>query len=108
MQALQLPKSTQAWGLTADGTTYSGFISACEKGPQWEQARELVGAMPARGITHCELISACEKGRHWEQALHLFGFHCKMISACEKGKQLERVVNFHSPWPLTASPLCSE
>ncbi len=60
----------------ADVFTYNAAISACEKGWQWERARELFRAMPACGvqadvITYSAAISACEKGGQGERALEL-------------------------------------
>ena len=57
--------------------TYSGVISACEKGKQPERALKLFEAMQRQGvvpnvITYNAVISACEKGKQPERALEVF------------------------------------
>jgi pentatricopeptide repeat protein len=53
------------------------MISACEKGAQWERAREVFEEMKAAGmkpdvISYNAMISACEKGAQWERAREVF------------------------------------
>ena len=56
--------------------TYSGAITACEKGRQWQRALELFEEMQQWSIwpdtiTYGALVSACEKGHPWQRALEV-------------------------------------
>ena len=90
-----------------NSVTYSGAISACEKGEQWQQALDLVVAEQSvellPGVITCNAsISAREKREQWQQALGLPGSlvvfpnsvtYSAAITACEKGVQWQQALD---------------
>ena len=67
-----------------DVVTYSGLISAWEKGKQPERALDVFEAMVQQGVvpdvvTYGGLISACEKGKQPERVLDIVKQWCSKV-----------------------------
>ena len=79
-QALELLRVMRQDLVAPDTITFSGLITACERGMQWEWALQLLCEMPQDRIepdivTFSAAISACGKGVQWEHSSELL---CEM------------------------------
>ena len=73
---MALLREPQQWQMHLNVSTYSGTVSACEKGQPWITAVALLREMQQwqmrpNIITYNGAITACQKGQQWISAVAL-------------------------------------